>query len=147
MSEPISNPDPQTNSPHAPYLAALQRLARSGFQSSEFWLVVTALALLALAAWGTQLPPEVSCYLGTALVFGYKYFRAQIKATNGDQVIALADRLAQDPRAALAHPEAALFAASPSGADAAGEAALAIPQTTTPASGAPAPAPIAAASH
>lgn len=128
MSEPTSTPAPQTHSPHAPYLAALARLGRSGFQSSEFWLVVIALALLALAAWGSKLPPEVSCYLGTALVIGYKYFRAQIKAVNGDQVIALADRLAQDPHAALASPEAALFAAAPASAD-------------------PAPASLAAASH
>jgi hypothetical protein len=103
---------PESNSPHAPYLTALARLSRSGFQSSEFWLVVIALALLALAAWGAQLPPELSCFLGTALVFAYKYFRAQVKAVNGDQVIALADRLVQSPAAALRPPAAALLASA-----------------------------------
>ena len=105
MSTPISPSTtelPQVS--HTEFLAAFQRLSRSGFRSSEFAAVLIALALLALAAWGGRLSPEWAAALGSALPVAYGYFRNQIKNAQGDRLLMLADIVAGNPRAALAKP-------------------------------------------
>lgn len=95
MADPLpatpatSNPNPPAPAP-SDFLAALQRLTRSGFRSSEFWLVLCAIALLVFGAVEDKLPPALSEILAAGLVVAYKYTRAQVKGANGDQIVSLA---------------------------------------------------------
>jgi hypothetical protein len=94
---------------HAAFREQLARLGRSGFLSSEFFLVAAGIGLLTFATWAVKLPPETASLIGTALIFGYKYFRAQVKATNGDQMVEMLNGCLE---AALEHRALVLAPAS-----------------------------------
>ena len=89
-------PLPSLASPSAPpaagaFLASLERLTRSGFCSSEFWLVVCAIGLFAVDSAAGELPPKWMASLSALLVLGYKYFRVAVKQEGAQRVVELAD--------------------------------------------------------